>query len=391
MKIILILIFFIFSSCISKTHNNNLKELETYHYQELTKSISQFTDALNDKQKKELSLYFNHSHRISGFCYVYAHCNHVPGLKIGNLNGKQKRNLYQLLITAYDLLGYHQIVDIINRELILEEIELANRRSPIRYKIKSPNNKKWQPPIKRTHDLYNIVIFGDIEKDAIWALRFEGHHLLLNLTFKKQNDKIFVSSTPTFMGASPAIIPTAPKNLEKYYPRWSKEQGQQLLYQDSLLAKKLIKSININQQKIAKWPNIPSATLAGGSEVPINYQEVVKKKLPHIKYQNLSKTSQLLLKELMNKILSRQKKSFLDYDNFYKTIKNAKISFAGNLDDDKEFYIRIQSNRFLFELLQTGNYTIESEIEANHIHSVLRDLTSDFDFNILQKHLDHHH
>ena len=60
-------------------------------------------------------------------------------------------------------------------------------------------------------------------------------------------------------------------------------------------------------------------------------------------------------------------------------------------DDDEEFYIRVQTSRFLFELLQTSNYSIESKIKANHIHSILRDLKSDFDFDILQKHLSHYH
>ena len=119
--------------------------------------------------------------------------------------------------------------------------------------------------------------------------------------------------------------------------------------------------------------------------------DFANEKLPYISYNKLSKDSILYLEELLFKIFSRQRKDFLDIEDFYKSLKTAKIAFAGNLDSDQEYYIRVQTSRFLFELLQTSNYSIESEVKANHIHSVLRDLKSDFDFDILQKHLQHHH
>ena len=75
------------------------------------------------------------------------------------------------------------------------------------------------------------------------------------------------------MGASPAIIPELPKNLDKYYPRWSKEQGQQLLYEDSLLAKKIIKSFDKKSQRQSKLAKIAGATLVGGGKVYLNHQE----------------------------------------------------------------------------------------------------------------------
>ncbi|MDA7705697.1 DUF3500 domain-containing protein, partial [Rickettsiales bacterium] len=251
------LLFIVISACSSFDGkiNSDLKKLEYNHYQELTTYINNFTDSLNIEQKLDLFLPFNHSYRISDLCYVLAHCQDAPGVKIGTLNAQQKRDLYQILITAYGALGYHQIVDIINRELILEEMELAARRSPKYKAVGGSGNKDWQPPLKRGHDKYNIAIFNNMKNDNIWALRFEGHHLLLNLTFKKQNGQIFVSSTPTFMGASPAIIPQSPKNLAKYYPRWSKEQGQQVLFEDALLSKKFIKSIDLKE--VAKWQKIP--------------------------------------------------------------------------------------------------------------------------------------
>ena len=390
---ILISLLFIITSCssVSNKINSDLKKLEFHHYQEFLTSMNKFTDSFNVHQKLDLFLPFNDSYRISNFCYVFAHCKDVPGLKINRLNWEQKKDLYQILINAYGALGYHQIVDIINRELILEEMELAARRSPL-YKAKDgPNNKNWQPPLKRSHDLYNIAIFNDMKSDDIWALRFEVHHLLLNLTFKKEDEKVFVSATPTFMGASPAIIPELPKNLDKYYPRWSKEQVQQLLYEDSLLAKKIIKSFDKKSQRQSKLAKIAGATLVGGGKVYLNHQEFAGGKSPHISYSNLSEESKLYLKEFLAKIFARQRTDFLDIDNFYKSLKNAKIAFAGSLDDDEEFYIRVQTSRFLFELLQTSNYSIESKIKANHIHSILRDLKSDFYFDILQKHLSHYH
>ena len=53
---------------------------------------------------------------------------------------------------------------------------------------------------------YFTAVFGT-PGDARWALRFEGHHLSVNLTFAKDR---LIAATPLFLGANPETIPKGP-------------------------------------------------------------------------------------------------------------------------------------------------------------------------------------
>ena len=59
-------------------------------------------------------------------------------------------------------------------------------------------------PVLRDPGNYALAVFGDPSGAAPWSLRFEGHHLSINVTVLPG---VGVSATPTFFGSNPARVP----------------------------------------------------------------------------------------------------------------------------------------------------------------------------------------
>ncbi|MEQ8652632.1 MAG: DUF3500 domain-containing protein [Kiloniellales bacterium] len=71
-------------------------------------------------------------------------------------------------------------------------------------------------PGYRNPELYYTAIFGTPGAEA-WGLRFEGHHLSINITFAGERP---VSGTPLFLGTNPETIPDGPdKGLRAMAPQ----------------------------------------------------------------------------------------------------------------------------------------------------------------------------
>ena len=65
-------------------------------------------------------------------------------------------------------------------------------------------------------------------------------------------------------------------------------------------------------------------------------------------------------------------------------IENLSFAWAGSIKEGAAYYYRIQGPMLLIELDNT-------EINANHVHSVVRDLTNDFADDILKEHYQKEH
>jgi hypothetical protein len=67
-----------------------------------------------------------------------------------------------------------------------------------------------------------------------------------------------------------------------------------------------------------------------------------------------------------------------------KSGRNIYFAWSGGINRDDPHYYRIQTPSFLIELDDTQD-------DANHIHSVWRDLTGDFGQDLLKQHYDTSH
>ncbi len=203
----------------------------------------------------------------------------------------------------------------------------------------------YRDPLK-----YYFTIFGTPTKDKPWGWRLEGHHVSLN--FFAVNNKI-QSSTPSFFGSNPAVIPSG------------KRKGEQVLKDESALGFSLLNSLSSSQLKTVM---------------------ISETAFPDILSYNKRKAEQLEPKGLLYADMNEQQKklfmSLLDvyvknYELGFSTtlmnkikqagIENLSFAWAGSLKPSKGHYYRIQGPSLLIEFDNTQN-------NANHIHSVVRDL-----------------
>ena len=104
-------------------------------------------------------------------------------------------------------------------------------------------------------------------------------------------------------------------------------------------------------------------------------------------YAALDSSQQQMLMDLVEEVASAQTAAIADAR--IRTIReegleNIKFAWMGSLERGDAHYYRVQGPGFLIEYDNTQN-------NANHIHSVWRDLENDFGQDLLHLHYQEHH
>jgi hypothetical protein len=263
------------------------------------------------------------------------------GLPFREMSSPQRLLAHALLATGLSQRGYQKATTIMSLEQILYDIE-----------NKSPT---------RDADLYFVTLFGQPGK-APWGWRVEGHHLSLN--FAVDSDQV-LSVTPLFFGANPAEIQSGPR------------KGLRVLGGEEDLARQLVKSLNADQQKSAILTNAAPRDIITGADRKAKMLEPLG-----ISAAKLTQPQQELLIAVLKEYVFRSRAEIAESD--LKAIQaagqqNLHFAWAGGLEPGEGHYYRIQGPTFLMEYDNTQN-------QANHIHSVWRDLKNDFGEDLLRKH-----
>jgi len=213
---------------------------------------------------------------------------------------------------------------------------------------------------------YYVTIFGTPSPDKAWGWRLEGHHLALNFTFNAR----IVSSTPTFWGANPGTVLNGP------------EKGRQLLKLEMDLGFELVNGLTEDQKKIAVIAETAPAEIITG-----NNRNAEELKPVGLAYAAMSADQQKLLTRLLDVYIQNYEPGFSSklMDTITKAgIRNLSFAWAGSLKPGVAQYYRIQGPSLLIEYDNTQN-------NANHVHTVVRDLTNDFGDDILREHYQREH
>ena len=377
------------------------QSIQSVRYQEVVAATQNFLALLDEEQRAAVVLTFNHPYRTRDFCYVLAQCkdDHV-GLRMSQLNTKQKIALNNVLMKSYSSAGYSRAIQTMNREGLIEEMENAHRADPDKYQvIGSPQVLDWKaPPYRKGSDFY-VAIFGEPVVAAVpllakpWGVRFEGHHLSLNLTFDGKGTQPKIGTTPMFFGSSPMIVPQSPTSEEGEYVRWQTEEGQQMLHREAWLARSFLQSLDTEAIARGAWSSLPHAELKGGTDVPLDAASYLEGEKPGIRVAELSPLQQRLLQDFVDEFWQMQAEPEVDEDALKQFIAKSRVWWFGDRNNEHgEFYIRVQSDRYLIELLQSNTFgVVSSDVEANHVHASFRDLKNDWDRNFLSEHLNQHH
>ncbi len=317
--------------------------------QHLSDKANSFIATLSEEQKLKALYPFDTAER---FRFMYVPLDDRKGISMNELNDAQKQAVFTLLKTSLTDETIKKIQDIMLLDNVLKELE---HRKP---------EDHFRDPGK-----YFLTIFGIPSPKTIWGWRFEGHHVAFHFSADK---KTLVAGTPSFLGSNPAVVLNGPQK-DEFVLKDETDKGFALLH--ALSAEELKKAVIDTAA--------PNEILTAASR---------KAMIEHpagIKYSELSPANQQLMLQLLNLYIHRYTKLFAE--NMLKQIQSAGLAnlwftWAGYQQHvlGHPYYYRIQGPTIIIEYDNSQN-------NANHIHTVIRDLTNDFGGDLLLQHYKESH
>lgn len=312
--------------------------------QDLSEKALDFLKSLTPKLRSEAQFPFEDVERENFHFVPMAR----KGPTFRDFNEAQKQAALALLRASLSAEGYRKSTEIIALENVLIAME-NDYRMPDGSPMRDPAN-------------YHLSIFGDPAPEAAWGWRFEGHHLSLNFTSGQGG---LVSSTPSFMGSNPAIVPI------------EMDRGKRVLKLESTLGLDLVNSLSAEQMAVARFSETAPHDILTGTN-----RDVALLEPRGIPYPDLDPSQQSVLLELLEVYIGNYIFEFSE--SFRRKIteaglENLHFAWAGGTRWGQPHYYRIQGPMLIIEYDNTQN-------DANHVHTVVRDLNNDFAEDFLREH-----
>jgi hypothetical protein len=193
---------------------------------------------------------------------------------------------------------------------------------------------------------------------------------LPSFSFTADGNKL-VAATPGFLGANPAVVPSG------------SEKGLELLKDETAQGFRLLYSLDsVQKQKAIFSKNAPNDIITRTDR-----KAIIKDK-QGILYSELSAVQQGIFRQLLQLYLHRYEGTL--YTKMMKEIENngidqLRFAWAGDQQPGigHPHYYRIQGPTIIIEYDNTQN-------NANHVHTVIRDLKNDFGGDQLLEHYQKH-
>ncbi len=276
--------------------------------------------------------------------------NYVPmkraGVPLADLDANQKTLVDSLLGSALSPQALETAQGIVQHELILAQIEGNPRR--------------------RDPGLFYTVVFGEPGPRAPWAWRFEGHHLSVNATNIDGQEQVVA---PLFMGSNPARVASGPK------------AGLRLLAAEEDLARALITMLSGERRTRAMLSDSAFSDIVTRNDPKVRSLEIeglAASAMSAPEQEQLRKLLQVYANRLTESA-ARDQLARIERAGFGKL----HFGWAGSIEPGKPHYYRLHGPTVLIEYDNTQN-------DANHIHTVWRDLQRDFGGDLLRSHYEQH-
>jgi hypothetical protein len=275
------------------------------------------------------------------------------GLAIRDMRPSQRAAANAIVTAATSSRAAGEIAAIIDLETVLGHLERVSGRAG------------W---LRRDPELYWHAVFGEPGGTAPWSWRLGGHHVALHVTV---GDDRVVGSTPAFLGANPAVIPSG------------RRAGERTLPGEDLLARELLAGLTPSERAAAVIEGrAPADILTGTGRVAA--LRSVPAGVPHA---GLGAARQGVLERLIQHYLGRAAPDAAGaaWERILVAGLGA-VTFAWAGDDEpgQPHYYAVRGPTFVIEYDNTQN-------GANHVHSVWRDLEHDWGGDALGRHLTARH
>jgi hypothetical protein len=305
-----------------------------------------FLASLNDQQRRTATLPFGDDRR---YVWDYRPLESTPrnGLRLINMNDEQKRKALALLDIGLSTRGAHTVRQIIDLEIPL----LLNEKMEGRV-----------TPFVRHPEQYAVCIFGDPSGRLPWAWHIGGHHVGLHFTVI-DGDRI--ASVPLFFGANPAEVRHGPT------------AGQRTLPVEEDLARALVRGLPPEQKSVA----VVSETAY--PDILTDRYRVANAFAPPrgLAWPAMSGQARDQLTQLIRHYVTRTNDELSEpyWRKVEAELDAVTFAWTGGFEPGQGHYYAIKAPSWLIEYDNTQN-------GANHIHSVLRDITGDWGDDLIALH-----
>lgn len=303
--------------------------------QRVANAANRFLTSFDDAQRKQAVIAFESSNRFDW--------HYIPrsrqGLSLGEMKPAQRDAAHGLFASVLNERGLQAIENVRIVEGILRESQ-GSFRDP---------------------DRYYVSIFGTPGRFP-WSWRLEGHHLSLNVTLASAAR---ITATPFFIGAHPATVRDGP------------HKGLRPLGPAEDLARLLMASLTEAQRRTAII-----AERSFGEIVASPGRERDLAQPTGLALSAMDATARNLVEALIDRFVgtlapdlaAAQKQRVIEQE-----LGRFRFAWAGSPAPGQAHYFRVHGPVTLIEHDNTQN-------NANHVHSVWRDLTADFGNDALAEH-----
>jgi len=312
--------------------------------QSVLSAATQFINSLDAEQKAKAVYPFDTDDRYN---FYYFPVTTRKGVPLREMNSTQKKATLKLIESCMSEKTAQKVQDIMQLEKVLKVIE--NRK---------PEDNHRDP------DGYYFTIFGVPGDKTVWGWRLDGHHICFN--FSVNNNKL-VSGTPGFLGSNPGIVQDGD------------QKGKEVLKTEKEMGFDLLNSLSADQLKKAIVD-----TSAPADIITKVVRKVTLENPSGIRYSEMTAAQKEKFLQLVNLYVHRYTKLFAD--EMLKEIQSAGLdnlwfSWYGRTKPGigNPHYYRIQGPSLIIEYDNTQN-------NANHVHTVVRDLKNDFGGDMLMEH-----
>jgi hypothetical protein len=274
------------------------------------------------------------------------------GLTLARMSPEARALVDTLLLTGLSPSGFATAKNIIRHEAILHDIEAAG------------------PPAGRRNvrdsSKYYLSLFGSPDQSDVWGWRVEGHHLSVNFTGVGGSAQIV---SPLFMGANPARVPSGPK------------AGLRILAAEEDVARALVRMLDESRRRVAVFSDTAFVEIETRND-----PKARSLRSEGLRAADMTEAQRAQLRTLIGVYANRMSAAARTHamrDIEEGGFGDLRFAWAGGTAVGDAHYYRIHGPTILIEY-------DNQQTNANHIHTVWRDLRHDFGGDLLADHYKKH-